>query len=257
MRHHRARTARRSASRWPSRSPRPPRRRIKNAALASFFADYDKAELALSPLSKAYRAIKDEDYGRVDDYSDAAALANRALDQRTAEAMQAQFDRAALNADDQLSYDLLLYRNARSASIFPYRRNAYVFDQMNGAQADIPAFLINIHKVDSEADARAYISRIREGARYIDQAIAESVEREKLGVLPPRWVFPQVIEQSRNLIVGAPFDHGPDNDLFADFKTKVGKLVDRPAGQGCADRRGERGDDRGDGAGLSPPDRHC
>ena len=43
-------------------------------------------------------------------------------------------------------------------------------------------------------------------------------------MLPPRWVFPQVIEQSRNLINGAPFDHGPDNDLFADFKSKVGKL---------------------------------
>jgi uncharacterized protein (DUF885 family) len=197
----------------------------KNAALATFFTDYDKAELALSPLAKSYRGIKDQDYGALDQYSDAAAVANRALDQRTAEAMQARFDRATLSPDDQLSYDLLLYRNARSASLFPYRRYAYVFDQMNGAQADIPAFLINIHKVDSEADARAYISRLQQSGRYIDQAIAESIEREKLGVLPPRWVFPQVIEQSRNLIVGAPFDHGPDNDVFADFKAKVAKLA--------------------------------
>jgi uncharacterized protein (DUF885 family) len=197
----------------------------KNAALAAFFTEYDKAGLALSPLSKSYRAIKDADYGELDQFTDAAQIARRDLDQRTAEAMQARFDRAALSPDDQLSYDLLLYRNARSASLFPYRRYGYVFDQMNGAQADIPAFLINIHKVDSEADARAYISRLSQTGRYIDQAIAEAVEREKLGVLPPRWVFPQVIEQSRNLIVGAPFDHGPDNDLFADFKTKVGKLA--------------------------------
>ena len=109
----------------------------KNAQLAAFFVDYDKAELALSPLAKSFRAIKDQDYGNLDQFTDAAAIANRELDQRTAEAMQARFDRASLNADDQLSYDLLLYRNARSASIFPYRRYAYVFDQMNGAQADI------------------------------------------------------------------------------------------------------------------------
>jgi len=203
-------------------APAPPAAR--NAELATFFSAYDKAELELSPLAKAYRAIKDEDYGELDQFTDAAAIANRELDQRTVEALQSRFDRATLSPDDQLSHDLLRYRNTRAASIFPYRRNAYVFDQMNGAQADIPAFLINIHKVDSEADARAYISRLQQSGRFIDQAVAESIEREKAGVLPPRWVFPQVIEQSKNIIAGAPFTAGADNDLFADFKTKVGKL---------------------------------
>jgi len=196
----------------------------QSAALKKFFEDYDKAELALSPMSKAYRGIKDKDYGKLDAYTDADAIANRELDQRTADELVARFNRAALSIDDQLSYDLLLYRNQRSASVFPYRRYGYVFDQMNGAQADIPAFLINIHRVDTEQDARDYISRIRATANYIDQAIAESQAREKLGVLPPKWVFPQVLEQSKNIITGAPFTSGPDNDVFADFKEKVGKL---------------------------------
>ena len=194
------------------------------AALKQFFEDYDKAELALSPISKSYRAIKDQDYGKLDEFSDAAAIRNRELDQRTADELVRRFNRAALNAEDQLSYDLLLYRNQRSASIFPYRRSGYVFDQMNGAQANVPELLINIHAVENEQHARDYISRIRANATYIDQAVAESKERERLGVLPPKWVFPQVIEQSQNLIKGAPFDNGPDNDVFADFKTKVGKL---------------------------------
>ncbi|HET9397492.1 MAG TPA: DUF885 domain-containing protein, partial [Sphingomicrobium sp.] len=127
------------------------------AALKQFFEDYDKAELALSPISKSYRGIKDGDYGKLDEFSDAAAIRNRELDQRTVEEMVRRFDRAGLSAEDQLSYDLLQYRNQRSASIFPYRRYGYVFDQMNGAQADIPAFLINIHKVENEQDARDYI----------------------------------------------------------------------------------------------------
>ena len=205
-------------------TPAPAPARDQAAELKQFFEEYDAAELALTPLGKAYRGIKDEDYGKLDQFTDAAAIANRELDQRTAEAMQQRFDRAALSPEDQTSYDLLLYRNQRSASIFPFRKYAYVFDQMNGAQADIPAFLINIHKVENEKDARDYVSRIRATGTYIDQAIAESVEREKLGVLPPRWVFPQVIEQSKNLVSGAPFTKGADNDLFADFKTKVGKL---------------------------------
>jgi uncharacterized protein (DUF885 family) len=194
------------------------------AELKKFFEDYDAAELALSPVSKAYRGIKDGDYGKLDPFTDADAIANRRLDQQTADALVARFARGSLSAEDQVSYDLLLYRNARSASIFENRRLAYVFDQMNGAQADIPALLINIHRIDNEQDARDYVSRIRATARYIDEAIAESNEREKLGVLPPKWVFPQVIEQSKNLVSGAPFDSGADNDLFADFKTKVGKL---------------------------------
>ena len=52
----------------------------KNAELAALFEAYDKAELAQSPISKSYRAIKDKDYGRVDQYNDAAVAENRALD---------------------------------------------------------------------------------------------------------------------------------------------------------------------------------
>ncbi|RIX32398.1 DUF885 domain-containing protein [Sphingomonas edaphi] len=198
--------------------------RDQAAELKQFFGEYDKAELAQSPLSKAYRGIKDGDYGKLNEFTDADSIRNRELDQRTADEMVRRFNRASLSAEDQLSYDLLLYRNQRSASVFPYRRYGYVFDQMNGAQADIPAFLINIHKVENEQDAKDYISRIRASGTYIDQAIAESQEREKLGVLPPRWVYPQVIEQSKNLISGAPFTTGADNDVYADFKAKVAKL---------------------------------
>ncbi len=209
----------------PATEAQPPAAPVDQAAaLKTFFDDYDKAELALSPLSKSYRAIKDGDYGKLDGNTDADAIATRQLDQQTADTMVARFDRASLRPEDQLSYDLLVYRNARSASIFDYRQNAYVFDQMNGAQADIPAFLINIHRVDNEQDARDYVSRIRATGTYIDQAVAEALEREMMGVLPPKWVFPQVIEQSKNIVSGAPFDDGPDNDVFADFKAKVAKL---------------------------------
>jgi hypothetical protein len=44
-------------------------------------------------------------------------------------------------------------------------------------------------------------------------------------VLPPKWVYPYVIADSRNIIKGAPFDSGPDSALFADLKAKVNKLA--------------------------------
>jgi uncharacterized protein (DUF885 family) len=196
----------------------------KNAQLAAFFEEVDKAELALSPLSKAYRGIKDADYGKWDDYSDAAEEAARALRLRHVQELRTRFDRSALSPEDQLSYDLFLYRSERAEALWPYRDQGYLFDQMNGEQSQAPAFLINIHKVDSVADAEAYVSRLRAMARALGQAVDEAKERQALGILPPKWVFPYVIADSRNVIDGAPFRAGKDAPLWADFKAKVARL---------------------------------
>jgi uncharacterized protein (DUF885 family) len=197
----------------------------KNAELAAFFDQANEAELALSPITKSYRGIRDQDYGRWDPFTDEHALAVRELGRRLAADLQQRFDRATLSPEDQLSYDLFLYRNARFESLWPYRDYGYVFDQMNGNQSEGPAFLINIHKVDSVEHAEAYVARLREMARYLDQSVEEARERQALGVLPPRWVFPYVIADSKNVISGAPFGRGEDSALWADFKSKVGKLT--------------------------------
>jgi uncharacterized protein (DUF885 family) len=200
-----------------------------SAELAAFFDAYDKAQLAMSPQAKASRGIRDADYGKWDEYGDRSEVDSRELDIRTLAALRAQFDRASLSSADQLSYDLFEYSVARSEAIFPYRRHSYVFDQMNGVQSDGPAFLINIHRVDTLADAEAYLSRLQTLDTVLDQAIAEAKARQALGVLPPKWVFPYVIQDARNIVSGAPYGPGADSALFADFKAKVNKLDIVPA----------------------------
>ncbi|HEX8400437.1 MAG TPA: DUF885 domain-containing protein [Allosphingosinicella sp.] len=201
----------------------------KNAELARFFEAYDQASLDLSPEGKAYRGIKDEDYGRWSEFTDAADLERRSLDVTTLANLRSRFDRAQLSPEDQLSYDLFENMVDRRGGIFAFRDNGYVFDQMNGAQSEAPAFLINIHRVDTLADAEAYVRRLQGIDAALDQAIAEARQRQAKGVLPPRWVYPYVINDSRNVTKGAPFDRGPDSALFADLKTKVNKLAIAPA----------------------------
>jgi uncharacterized protein (DUF885 family) len=201
-----------------------------NAELAAFFTDYDKAELALSPLSKAYRGIRDADYGKWNEFTDAAEEESRQLDLRTLAELRSRFPRESLSPEDQLSYDIFVNRGERSELLHPFRKQGYVFDQMNGAQSEGPAFLINIHRVDSLADAEAYLSRLQTLDTYLDQAIAEARVRQKMGILPPKWVFPYVIDDARNIISGAPYGPGADSALFADYKAKVGKL-DVPAAE--------------------------
>jgi hypothetical protein len=66
----------------------------KNVELARFFEAYDQAQLDLSPQSKTFRGIKDEDYGRWSDFTDEAALAQRNLDVTTLANLRSRFDRA-------------------------------------------------------------------------------------------------------------------------------------------------------------------
>jgi len=201
----------------------------RNTELARFFEAYDQAQLAMSPLGKAYRGIKDDDYGRWNEYTDASSLAARNLSVTSLANLRSRFDRSKLSREDQLSYDLFEYMVEQGGTTFPFRKNNYVFDQMNGAQSQGPAFLINIHRVDNLADAEAYVRRLESLDAFLDQAMAEAKDRQTLGVLPPKWVFPYVIQDAKNITTGAPFGPGPDSAIFADLKAKVNKLDIAPA----------------------------
>lgn len=197
----------------------------QNAAIQAFFEEYDAQQLAMSPLAKSYRGIKDSDYGRWDDGSDEAEARAQAAEQAALKEMRARFDPAKLSPENTLSYRLFEKRAARTTAAFKYNDYGYVFDQMNGAQSQIPAFLINIHRIDNKSDARAYINRLYGIGPGLNQAIASSKARAAKGIMPPKWVFPYVISDARNVISGAPFGAGPDAPLYADFKAKVAKLA--------------------------------
>ena len=123
------------------------------------FERYDERQLGLSPLSKAYRGIRDEDYGRWGDFTETGERAVYELLQGTAEQVRANYAPARLDEDDALSYRLFDAMAQRSAALWPYRDYGYVFDQMRGAQSQLPAFLINIHSVSTTPSRRAITCR--------------------------------------------------------------------------------------------------
>ena len=196
----------------------------QNAAIKAFFEEYDAQQLALSPLGKAYRGIKDGDYGRWGDFSTAGEMRAQAAERSALKEMRARFDPAKLSPENRLSFRLFEKRAERSEAAYKYNDYGYVFDQMNGAQSQLPAFLINIHRVDTKSDARAYVSRLYGLGPGMMEAIAQAKSRVAQGIMPPKWVFPYVINDARNVITGAPFGDGPDAPLYADFKGKVAKL---------------------------------
>ncbi|WP_265569715.1 DUF885 domain-containing protein [Sphingomicrobium nitratireducens] len=190
-----------------------------SAELAQLFERYDAADLALSPMSKSYRGIIDDDYARWGDFSDANQAASLELKRTTAAAMKAAFDPATLSQQDRLSYEIFLRDLADAEANRPFDRHGYIFNQMSGLQSALPAFLINIHRVAEPAHAEAYIGRIADMGRLLHERIAESKARAEMGIAPPDWVYPFVINDIDNLVSA-----GMDNAVLEDFAAKVDAL---------------------------------
>jgi uncharacterized protein (DUF885 family) len=82
-----------------------------------------------------------------------------------------------------------------------------------------------MHSVTSEADAEAYISRLR-GIKFLMSQIVDGLKiRAREGIIAPKFVYPHARSDIKNLLTGAPFDKsGKDSPLLADFRSKVEKL---------------------------------
>ncbi|MGO1892173.1 MAG: DUF885 domain-containing protein, partial [Luteimonas sp.] len=147
------------------------------------------------------------------------------------------FDYDSLDDDARLSWDIWKrqYESARGQQEF--LAHSYSFDQMNGMNSVIPMFLINFHKVDNEQDYLAYLSRLEAVPTLFDELLARSRDSAEQGIRPPRFAYEGVIEQSRNVISGAPFDDGDDSPLWADLQAKADALVE--GGEITGERAGE------------------
>lgn len=185
-------------------------------AINTLFEKYDAAQLEMSPLSKSYRGVRDGDYGKWDEFSDAAEDRENALLENTLTAMREDYSAGELPAQEALSFRLFEAMAKRRSSLRPYRDYGYVFDQMRGSQSQIPAFLINIHRVANVADAQAYIDRIEGIGPLLDAQTAEVQERANAGIMPPKWVYPYVISDIENLLQA-----GDDNAILTDFDAKL------------------------------------
>jgi uncharacterized protein (DUF885 family) len=180
--------------------------------------------VARHPVDESFYGIKTH-YDQLEDLSDEKAAADLKALQDQLATLHREFKLESLDAPTQLSYKLFELEVERAAEEFRFRNDVYPITQMRGVHAQIPTFLINVHKVDNEKDARAYLGRLNAIPKLFDQVIVNLRTCESKGVVAPKFVFPLVLEACHKVISGAPFDEsGRDSPLLADFKKKVGAL---------------------------------
>ncbi len=164
-------------------------------------------------------------YDKWEDLSDASTAQDLASSLESLAELKSEFDFDALDPQTQLSWRLFEQDVERNATGFRYRFHNYPVNQMYGWHTQVPTFLMNIHRVDNLADAEAYIARLKGVAAQGAQVIANLEKRAALGIVPPKFVFPLVLDATRKVIQGRPFtESDTDSTITADFTKKVGAL---------------------------------
>lgn len=189
-----------------------------------YFDVYFDDVLKDSPEYQTYLGIK-TDYGKWDDMSPDADDKDLKRNEKYLQLIKDSVNLDALDESTALSYKLFKQMLEDDIEDYKFRYHDYPVNQMFGAQSRKPAFLINMHRIDSITDAEAYISRLNGFNEMFSQLIASLKVREEKGILPPKFVFDKVIEDSKNILSGEPFDEtGEASALLADFKSKVDKM---------------------------------
>ncbi len=197
--------------------------RAEDARLNAFLDTAFDANVALSPETQTALGLK-TNYDKLDDYTRASGDKRMAMAEATLKQMRAKFDPAKLGPQARLSYRLFETQVERSRAAYKFRDYGFPVSTNGSPAGQIPVFLINNHRVDSVADARAYIARITETERVMREVAATMRDQAKKGIVPPKMVFKPAREDARKVITGAPFDTGADSTLLADFRKKVGAL---------------------------------
>lgn len=185
-------------------------------ALNKWFDDKYEEELQMSPIGLTIQGRKDQ-YDKIDDLSKEAEDRHLAWYKEATNELKETFDYETLNDQDQTSYDLWVFQYEELKEGIEYRDIDYVFDQMRGLHAQLPTLLINFHKVDSLPDMNAYISRIKESGRAMNQLVDRAKEQSASGILPPKFAFEVVITQTKALLNGKP--------LLDDMNRKIDALM--------------------------------
>jgi uncharacterized protein (DUF885 family) len=202
----------------------------ESAQANAFFERAFDEGIARSPMMMTRLGLK-KDYDKWDDFSEQGALENLLLAVRQLAELKRTIDFDALDEQTKLSYRLFVNQAELTIEGWRWRHHGYVFDQLNGLHTELPTLLIGFHGVADASDARAYVSRLRGLAPAMDELIAAARFRQQKGILPPKFVYPIVIEACREIIAGEPFAPAGNsaarkNALLEDFEAKVGALKD-------------------------------
>ena len=151
-------------------------------------------------------------------------------------------DRAALPAREKAWLDTALWLGARvsDAGSFAYGQFSgypipYVISQLTGSYQSIPDFLDSQHKIETRADAEAYVSRLEAFAANISLEVNQARADAGRGVVPPGFILDKALAQTRTLrdergqesgLVRSLVRRTREKNIPGDWGTQAAAIVD-------------------------------
>jgi uncharacterized protein (DUF885 family) len=131
-----------------------------------------------------------------------------------------RFDRGSQSEGQLLSADILEWYLQVQVDREPFLFHDYPVEQFQGLQSLLITFMVDIHQVSSEREARSYIRRLAGFGTAMDQIIERLRFRRERGIVPPRFVLEAVQEEIQEF-AGVPVF---DNVLYTKLERAIGAL---------------------------------
>ncbi len=129
-----------------------------------------------------------------------------------------EYDRDAL--EDPLSYDVLEWFLADQADGRRFAYHGYPVNQMSGFQSSLPDFMVNTHRIDDLEGAEDYVTRVSKFGDAFAQTLGNIEHRERMGIVPPRFVMTRVLVEMRDFVAVPP----RENILYAHFEERLAEI---------------------------------
>jgi len=190
-----------------------------NTAMDSLY-DY---HLSLSPVSQTYEGMKTNN-DKWDVRNDSTELFYYQMAKGELEFLK-KYELTSLDYQAQLTFRM--YQQKLEEDIYNYDNWKYYYypvNQMFGSHTWYPSFLMDVHTISTKEDAFAWLSRLSQLNTQMDNLIGDLEKSKAKGIVAPKFVYPYVLKDCRNLLEGAPFDKNGVNPLIADYKKDVDAL---------------------------------
>ncbi len=170
---------------------------------------------------------------RLDDASLADKERDRALNTAQLNALKA-IDRSQLSGMPLVNYDSVMFgleTGEEASRRFDYgylgAGQPYMLSQLTGSYRSTPDYLDNQHRIETREDADAYLSRLSDFGKVLDDESERARKDFAAGVIPPDFVVERALVQMRNLNV--PADKSPLVDSIARRAKEKGIAGDHAA----------------------------
>jgi uncharacterized protein (DUF885 family) len=152
--------------------------------------------------------------GKLSDESAAGIAAHKTLNESQLNRLKA-LDASTLTGMDKVNYDTLVYVGESRARVaaFDFGGSAfgpspYAVSQLTGVYQQVPDFLDTKHRIETAADADAYISRLEAFAVQIDNNTERMKHDKGMAIQPPDFILDLALTQLSALRVD------PDKSLL-------------------------------------------